>query len=121
MVTEESIHFNVTLVFSANQALLAAKAGATYVSPFIGRLDDAGTEGMQVVADIRAIFDNYGLDTKIITSSVRHPMHITQAAVIGSDVATIPHTVLKKAIAHPLTDAGVARFVKDWEESKKSE
>jgi transaldolase len=121
MVTEESIHFNVTLVFSANQALLAAKAGATYVSPFIGRLDDAGAEGMQVVADIRAIFDNYGFDTKIITSSVRHPMHITQAAVIGSDVATIPHTVLKKAIAHPLTDVGVARFVKDWEDIKKAD
>lgn len=121
MVTEESIHFNVTLVFSANQALLAAKAGATFASPFIGRLDDAGTEGMQVVADIRAIFDNYGFDTKIITSSVRHPMHIIQAAVIGSDVATIPYAVLKKAIFHPLTDVGVARFVKDWEEIKKSE
>jgi transaldolase len=121
MVTEESIHFNVTLVFSANQALLAAKAGATYVSPFVGRLDDAGSEGMQVVADIRTILDNYGFDTKIITSSVRHPMHIVQAAVIGSDVATIPYAVLKKAILHPLTDVGVARFVKDWEEIKESE
>lgn len=115
MVIDESMHFNVTLVFSANQALLAAKAGATYVSPFIGRLDDAGNEGIPVVADIRTIFDNYGFDTKIITSSVRHPIHITQAAVVGSDVATVPYAVLKKAITHPLTEAGVARFVADWE------
>jgi len=121
MVTEESMRFNVTLVFSANQALLAAKAGAAYVSPFIGRLDDAGNEGMPVVADIRTIFDNYGFDTKIITSSVRHPIHITQAAVVGSDVATVPYAVLKKAITHPLTDVGVARFVADWEGIKKVE
>lgn len=115
IVTEEPIRFNVTLVFSANQALLAAKAGATYVSPFVGRMDDAGNEGMDVVADIRTIFDNYGFDTKIITSSVRHAIHITQAAVIGSDVATIPTAVLRRAITHPLTDAGVAQFVADWQ------
>ena len=115
IVTEEAMRFNVTLVFSANQALLAAKAGATYVSPFVGRLDDAGNEGMNVIADIRTILDNFGFDTKIITSSVRHPIHITQAAVIGADVATVPTSVLKKAITHPLTDKGVAQFVADWE------
>jgi transaldolase len=115
LVTEETMHFNVTLVFSANQALLAAKAGATYVSPFIGRLDDVGQAGMDVVAEIRTILDNYGFETKIITSSVRHPRHITEAALIGSDVATVPYDVLKKSIRHALTDAGLARFVADWE------
>lgn len=115
IVTEEPIRFNVTLIFSANQALLAAKAGATYVSPFVGRLDDAGNEGMDVVADIRTIFDNFRFDTKIITSSVRHPIHITQAAVLGADVATVPTSVLRKAITHPLTELGVAQFVSDWE------
>lgn len=119
MVTDEPMQFNVTLVFSANQALLAAKAGATYVSPFVGRLDDAGAEGVDVVDDIRVILDNYGLDTKIITSSVCHPIHMTQAAVLGSDVATVPTKVLKKAITHPLIDAGVARFVADWESVAK--
>lgn len=115
IVTQEPIRFNVTLIFSANQALLAAKAGATYVSPFVGRLDDAGNEGMAVVDDIRTLLDNYGFDTKIIASSVRHPIHITQAAVIGSDVVTLPYDVLKKAITHPLTDLGLARFVADWQ------
>jgi transaldolase len=114
MVIEDSMHSNVTLIFSANQALLAAKAGATYVSPFVGRLDDAGNEGMDVVDDLRVILDNYGFDTKIITSSVRHAIHITQAAVIGADVVTLPYGVLKKAITHPLTDVGVAQFVADW-------
>lgn len=121
IVMAESIRFNVTLVFSPIQALLAAKAGATYVSPFVGRLDDAGHEGMEVVEQIRTILDNYGLHTQIITSSVRHPMHLLQAALIGSDVATVPTEVLKKAIKHPLTDAGVARFVADWEAMKKAE
>ena len=115
MATEEGMQFNVTLVFTANQALLAAKAGAAYVSPFVGRLDDSSSEGMLVVADIRAVFDNYDLDTKIITASIRHPMHFLEAAVIGSDAATVPYGVLKKAMAHPLTDAGVSRFVADWE------
>jgi transaldolase len=114
-VTEEAIRFNVTLIFSANQALLAAKAGATYISPFVGRLDDAGNKGMDVVADIRTILDNFGFEAKIITSSVRHPIHITQAAVLGADVATVPTSVLKKAITHPLTELGVAKFVADWE------
>jgi transaldolase len=120
IVTMESIRFNVTLVFSANQALLAAKAGATYVSPFVGRLDDVGNDGMDVVADIRTIFDNFGYDTQIITSSVRHPIHVTQAAVIGSDVATVPYGVLKQCIGHPLTDLGVARFVADWEATART-
>jgi transaldolase len=120
IVSQVSIRFNVTLVFSANQALLAAKAGAAYVSPFVGRLDDAGNEGMQVVADIRTILDNYGFDTQIITSSVRHTMHVTEAAMIGSDVVTLPYAVLKKAITHPLTDIGLERFVADWEATKKA-
>ncbi|MFC2023536.1 transaldolase family protein [Chloroflexota bacterium] len=119
IVTKEPIRFNVTLVFSANQALLAAKAGATYISPFVGRLDDAGSEGMQVVDDIRTILDNFGFDAKIITSSTRHPIHLTQAAVIGSDVVTLPYGVLKSAITHPLTDIGLARFVADWEATEK--
>ena len=115
IVAEEAMRFNVTLIFSANQALLAAKAGATYVSPFVGRLDDAGNEGMDVVIDIRTILDNYGFETKIITSSVRHAIHVTQAAVVGADVVTLPTDVLKKTITHPLTDKGVAQFVADWE------
>jgi transaldolase len=115
IVTEGAMRTNVTLVFSANQALLAAKAGGTYVSPFVGRLDDAGNEGMDVIADIRAMYDNYGFATQIIVSSVRHPIHITQAGVLGADVVTLPTGVLKKAITHPLTDAGVASFVADWE------
>lgn len=114
MVTEQPIQFNVTLIFSANQALLAAKAGATYVSPFVGRLDDAGNDGMRVVEETRAVFDNYGFATKIITASVRHPMHVVQAALMGSEVATVPYDVLKKAMRHPLTDAGVKAFADDW-------
>lgn len=121
LVQSEGIHVNVTLVFSANQGLLAAKAGATYVSPFVGRLDDAGNEGMDVVADLRSIFDNYGYETRIITASVRHPIHITQAAAIGSDVATVPYAVLKQAIGHPLTDLGVARFAADWEATRSKQ
>jgi len=110
----QDIQFNVTLIFSANQALLAAKAGAAYVSPFVGRLDDAGNDGMRLVQEIRTVFDNYGIETQIITASVRHPMHMVQAAMIGSEVATVPHGVLKKAIQHPLTDAGVKAFLDDW-------
>lgn len=114
MVAEQPIQFNVTLVFSANQALMAAKAGAAYVSPFVGRLDDAGNDGMRVVEEIRTVFDNFGLETRIITASVRHPMHMVQAAMMGSEVATVPYDVLKKAIRHPLTDAGLKAFVEDW-------
>lgn len=113
------IRTNATLVFSANQALLAARAGASFVSPFVGRLDDAGNDGMQVVADIAAIFETYDLDTRIIAASIRHPMHITEAALLGADIATVPHAVLMKAITHPLTDVGVERFMADWEEVRR--
>lgn len=116
LVAHRPLQFNVTLIFSANQALLAAKAGATYVSPFIGRLDDAGNEGMRVVEEIRAIFDNYEFETKIITASIRHPMHVVEAGIVGSDVATMGYAVLKKAIRHPLTDAGLKAFLDDWKQ-----
>jgi transaldolase len=111
----KGIKTNVTLVFSANQALLAAKAGATYVSPFIGRLDDAGHEGMQVVMEIMEIYNNYAFDTKVIVASVRHPLHVTEAARCGADIATIPFAVLEKLFSHPLTDKGLEIFNRDWE------
>jgi len=108
------VRTNCTLVFSANQALLAALAGATFVSPFVGRLDDAGHDGMQIVADIVNIFDTYDIDTRVLAASIRHPLHITQAALAGADIATVPFAVLQKAIHHPLTDVGVRRFLEDW-------
>ena len=108
------VRVNATLVFSATQALLAATAGASYVSPFVGRLDDAGNDGMQVVADIVEIFQNFGIETEIITASVRHVMHIVEAARLGADIATVPYAVIKKALTHPLTDAGVKSFLDDW-------
>ena len=111
---KDGIGTNVTLVFSANQALLAAKAGATYVSPFIGRLDDAGHEGMAVIREIVDIFRNYGFDTKVIVASVRHPLHVVEAARMGAHVATVPFDVLEKMMRHPLTDAGIKRFQEDW-------
>ncbi len=113
------IKTNVTLCFSANQALLAAKAGATYISPFVGRIDDIGSEGMQVIRDIRLIYDNYGFDTQILTASARSPMHFLEAARIGSDVITAPFSVLKQLISHPLTEAGLKKFLADWEKVKK--
>jgi transaldolase len=113
------IRTNATLVFSANQALLAALAGATFVSPFVGRLDDAGNNGMQVVADIVEIFETYGFDTRVIAASIRHPMHIVEAALLGADIATVPYAVLMKAIKHPLTDVGIERFLADWEKVKR--
>jgi len=113
------IRTNATLVFSANQALLAALAGASYVSPFVGRLDDAGNDGMQVVADIVDIFATYGFETQIIAASIRHPMHIVQAALLGADIATVPYAVLMKAIRHPLTDVGIERFLADWAKVSK--
>jgi len=116
---QEGIGTNVTVVFSANQALLAAKAGATFVSPFIGRLDDIGEDGMDLIQDIRIIFDNYGFETKILTASVRHPIHVKQAALIGSDVATIPFKVIMQLFQHPLTDIGVERFLEDWKKVPK--
>jgi transaldolase len=115
----ESINTNVTLVFSANQALLAAKAGATYVSPFIGRLDDAGHEGMTIVEEITSILANYDFDTKVIVASIRHPLHVIEAALIGADIATVPFGVLERMVKHPLTDVGIERFLEDWKKVPK--
>lgn len=114
-LSKEGIKTNVTLVFSANQALIAAKAGATYVSPFIGRLDDIGQDGMQVVRDISDIFSTYDLETEIIAASIRHPRHVLLSAKAGSDIATVPYDVLKKMIGHPKTDEGIKKFLADWE------
>ena len=110
----EGIHTNVTLIFSSLQALLAAKAGATYVSPFVGRLDDIGHEGMDGVEQIRTIFDNYGYDTEIIVASVRSPMHVLNAGLVAADICTIPYGVMLQLAKHPLTDAGIAKFMADW-------
>jgi transaldolase len=112
------IKTNVTLIFSPSQALLAAKAGATYVSPFVGRVDDISGDGMALVEDIALIYDNYDIDTEIIVASVRHPLHFVQAAKIGADVATIPFATLAQLLNHPLTAAGMERFLKDWEKVK---
>lgn len=111
--TEKGIKTNCTLVFSAGQALLAAKAGATYVSPFIGRLDDVSTDGLQLIDDIRVIYDNYGYQTQILAASVRHPMHIIDCAKIGADVATCPLSAIVALLKHPLTDSGLAQFLAD--------
>jgi transaldolase len=110
----ESIKTNVTLVFSAPQGLLAAKAGASIVSPFVGRLDDIGQDGMVLIQDLREIYDNYGFDTEILTASVRHPIHVVQAAKAGSDIATMPYAVIMALTKHPLTDRGIERFLADW-------
>lgn len=117
--SEEGIRTNVTLVFSSLQALLAAKAGASYVSPFVGRLDDVGHDGMEGIDQIRTIFDNYGYDTEIIVASVRSPMHVLNAALLGADICTIPPSVISQLAKHPLTDVGIAKFMADWEKSKK--
>ena len=114
VLSREGIKTNVTLVFSPLQAMLAAKAGATYVSPFIGRLDDVGHEGMKVVRQIRSIFLNYGFRTKVIVASIRHPLHVVEAALAGADIATIPYGVIRKLLHHPLTDVGLERFLDDW-------
>ena len=105
---------NVTLCFSANQALLAAKAGATFISPFVGRHDDNGFDGMALISDIRLIYDNYGFDTEILVASVRHPVHILEAARIGADVMTAPPAVIRQLVKHPLTDKGIEGFLADW-------
>lgn len=114
ILSAEGIRTNVTLVFSANQALLAAKAGASFVSPFIGRLDDIGQDGMQLVRDIVDIFSWYEIDTRVIAASIRHPQHVLEAAKAGADIATIPYAVLKKMVKHPKTDEGIERFLADW-------
>ncbi len=118
-LSKEGIKTNVTLVFSSNQALIAAKAGATYVSPFIGRIDDAGQPGMELIEEIAKIFKNYGYKTQIIVASIRHPRHVVEAAKIGADVATIPPQILKKMLGHPLTDKGVKQFLEDWKNVPK--
>ena len=119
VLSQEGIKTNVTLVFQPVQALIAAKAGADYVSPFIGRLDDISARGMEVIEDTITIFSNYGYETEIIVASIRHPLHVLQAAIIGADIATIPFNVLKQLMSHPLTDIGLERFLKDWESIKK--
>lgn len=119
VLSQEGIQVNTTLIFSPNQAFLAAKAGARYVSPFVGRLDDISHDGMDLVDQILAIFDNYGFETEVIVASIRHPLHVVEAALMGADIATIPFPVLEKMVKHPLTDAGMERFLKDWGKVKK--
>ena len=116
---KEKIKTNVTLVFSANQALLAAKAGASFVSPFIGRLDDIGQEGMQIVEEIMEIYYNYDIETEVIVASIRHPIHVIDAARLGADIATVPPNVIRKMIKHSLTDVGIKKFLDDWEKVEK--
>ncbi|MBA4348778.1 MAG: fructose-6-phosphate aldolase [Thermodesulfovibrio sp.] len=117
-LSSAGIKTNVTLIFSANQALLAAKAGATYVSPFVGRLDDISHTGMDLVSDIQDIYENYLFDTEVIVASIRNPLHVLDAARIGADIATIPYSVILQLIKHPLTDIGIEKFLKDWEKVK---
>jgi transaldolase len=118
-LAQESIRVNTTLVFSPTQALLAAKAGSRFVSPFIGRLDDIAQEGMELVKQILVIYDNYGYETEVIVASIRHPLHVAQAALAGADIATIPFGVIDKLVRHPLTDIGMEKFLKDWGKVKK--
>jgi len=116
---DEGIKTNITLVFNANQALLVGKVGATYVSPFIGRLDDISQIGMDLIRQIRTIYDNYGIQTQILAASIRNPIHFLESAMIGADVATVPFSVIKQLTQHPLTDLGIERFLKDWEKVPK--
>jgi transaldolase len=118
-LSSEGIRTNVTLVFSASQAMLAAKAGASFVSPFVGRIDDRSGDGMEVVAEILEIFANYGFETEVIVASVRHPRHVLEAALLGADIATVPFAVLKKLFEHPLTDLGLEVFLADWERGQR--
>ena len=118
-LTKKGIKTNVTLIFSANQALLAAKAGATYVSPFIGRLDDIGAEGLNLVSEIVQIFASYDISTQLLVASVRHPLHVIEAAKMGADVVTLPPDILDKMIRHPLTDKGLDSFLSDWKKLEK--
>ena len=119
ILSAKGIKTNVTLVFSVNQALLAAKAGATYVSPFIGRLDDIGHEGMQIVRDMVGVFNTYNFKTEVIVASIRHPLHVIEAAKAGAHVATVPFKVIEKMFRHPLTDIGLERFLDDWKKIPK--
>jgi transaldolase len=120
LLSGEGIKTNVTLVFSVNQALLAAKAGATYVSPFLGRLDDIGWEGVALVRDIVAVFERHLIQTEVIAASIRHPEHVTAVALAGAAIATIPFKVLKQMVKHPLTDLGIERFMSDWKKASVS-
>src|SRR5690625_5206238 len=117
-LSDLQIKTNVTLIFSANQALLAARAGATYVSPFLGRLDDIGHDGMELVATISQIFKEFAIPTKIIAASIRHPLHVTEAALNGAHIATVPFKVLAQLVKHPLTDRGIEQFLSDWNEAQ---
>lgn len=119
ILSEEGIRVNVTLIFQPLQALLAAKAGAAYVSPFIGRLDDISQRGMEIVEQIVTIFENYGYDTEIIVASIRNPLHVLEAALAGADIATVPYGVILQLIKHPLTDVGLKKFLEDWERAQK--
>ncbi len=119
-LTGDGIMVNVTLCFSANQALLAAKAGATFISPFVGRLDDISEDGMGLIEDIRLIYDNYGFKTEILVASIRTPLHVLEAARIGADVATIPASIMRQLFNHPLTDKGLKAFLDDWEKTGES-
>ena len=119
VLVSEGIKTNTTLVFSPTQALLAAKAGTTYVSPFIGRLDDISQTGMDLIQQIVTIFDNYGFESEVIVASIRHPIHVLEAALIGADVATIPYKVIEQLVRHPLTDIGIDRFLADWKKVPK--
>lgn len=115
----EGIKINCTLCFSATQAMIAAKAGATYISPFIGRIDDISSDGMQLIADVVQIYDNYGYETEVLAASIRHPMHVLEAARLGADVATMPLKVIEQLLQHPLTDRGLERFLADWDALQK--
>ncbi len=115
----KGIRTNATLCFSPSQALLVAKAGASYVSPFVGRLDDISQDGMQLIRDVKQIYDNYGFKTEIIVASVRHPIHVIDSAKAGAHIATVPFAVFEKLMSHPLTDAGIRKFLEDWEKAKK--
>jgi transaldolase len=118
-LTDKGIKTNVTLIFTSMQALLAAKAGATYVSPFVGRLDDISQDGIAIIEEIRTIFDNYGYNSEIIVASIRNPIHVLNSALIGADVATIPYSVMLQLSKHPLTDAGIKKFMEDWQNVPK--
>jgi transaldolase len=119
VVSGEGIKVNTTLIFSPNQALLAAKAGARFVSPFVGRLDDISHQGMDLVDEIVTIFNNYGFETEVIVASIRHPLHVLETALMGADIATVPFAVLEKMVKHPLTDIGIENFLKDWNKVKR--
>ncbi len=119
-LSEEGTPTNVTLCFSPTQALMAAKAGASYISPFVGRLDDISHDGMEIVEDILAIYDNYGFETQVLVASIRHPVHVMQAALAGADVGTMPFSVLTQLLRHPLTDLGLKRFLRDWQSAQRN-